>query len=58
MISLFSRSCLVAGTATEQVLQLNNERFMVSEALFHPTDIGLNQAGKQMLTMWAMVPVC
>lgn len=24
---------------------MNNERFMVPEALFHPTDIGLNQAG-------------
>jgi actin-related protein 6 len=24
---------------------VNNERFMVPEALFHPTDIGLNQAG-------------
>ena len=45
-----------AGTATEQVLQLNNERFMVPEALFHPTDIGLNQAGKQTLTMRAIKP--
>lgn len=29
----------------EQVLQLNNERFLVPEVLFSPTDIGLNQAG-------------
>lgn len=29
----------------EQVLSMNNERFMVPEALFHPTDIGMNQAG-------------
>lgn len=25
---------------------MNNERFMVPEALFHPSDIGLNQAGE------------
>lgn len=29
----------------QQVLQLCNERFLVPEALFHPSDIGLNQAG-------------
>lgn len=29
----------------EQVLQLNNELFMTPEALFRPSDIGLNQAG-------------
>lgn len=29
----------------EQVLQLNNECFMVPEVLFCPTDIGLDQAG-------------
>ncbi len=28
-----------------QVLALNNERFMVPEVLFQPTDIGLQQAG-------------
>ena len=28
-----------------QVLTLNNERFMVPEVLFQPTDIGLQQAG-------------
>ena len=30
---------------TEQVLRMNNERITVPEALFHPSDIGLNQAG-------------
>ncbi|BDA44347.1 Actin-related protein 6 [Coccomyxa sp. Obi] len=29
----------------EQVLMLNNERFMVPEVLFQPSDIGLQQAG-------------
>lgn len=29
----------------DQVLVLNNERFMVPEVLFHPSDIGLQQAG-------------
>ena len=29
----------------EQCLGMGNERFMVPEALFHPADIGLNQAG-------------
>lgn len=29
----------------EQVLVVNNERFMVPEVLFHPSDIRLNQAG-------------
>ena len=29
----------------EQVLVVNNERFMVPEVLFHPSDIGINQAG-------------
>mmetsp|Transcript_22793 Transcript_22793/g.57969 ORF Transcript_22793/g.57969 Transcript_22793/m.57969 type:complete len:468 (-) Transcript_22793:233-1636(-) len=29
----------------EQVLVLNNERFMVPEVLFNPSDIGLEQAG-------------
>ena len=28
-----------------KVLALNNERFMVPEVLFQPTDIGLQQAG-------------
>jgi hypothetical protein len=41
-----------AGATGEQVLQLNNERFMVPEALFHPSDIGLNQAGKQSIHCW------
>jgi len=27
------------------VLSVNNERFMVPEALFHPSDIGMHQAG-------------
>ncbi|EIW59290.1 actin-like protein Arp6 [Trametes versicolor FP-101664 SS1] len=29
----------------EQTLTMNNERFAVPEILFHPTDIGLDQAG-------------
>lgn len=29
----------------EQVLVINNERFLVPELLFSPSDIGLNQAG-------------
>lgn len=33
------------GLPQEQVLVLNNERFMVPELLFHPSDIGLQQAG-------------
>ena len=33
------------AAGTEQVLTVNNERFMVPEALFHPSDIGMNQAG-------------
>jgi len=31
--------------STDQVLMLNNERFMVPEVLFHPSNIGLDQAG-------------
>lgn len=30
---------------SEQVLAMNNERFMVTEVLMHPSDIGLDQAG-------------
>lgn len=33
------------GSVGEQVLAVNNERFMVPEVLFNPTDIGLDQAG-------------
>ncbi|KAK9790567.1 hypothetical protein WJX73_008231 [Symbiochloris irregularis] len=32
-------------TRTEQVLVLNNERFLVPELIFSPSDIGLQQAG-------------
>ncbi|KAG1671132.1 hypothetical protein FOA52_005384 [Chlamydomonas sp. UWO 241] len=41
-------AALVAPTEAakqEQVLQLNNERFMVPELLFSPSDISLQQAG-------------
>lgn len=31
--------------ASEQVLAMNNERFMIPEILMHPSDIGLDQAG-------------
>lgn len=34
-----------AVTADEQILVLNNERITVPELLFHPSDIGMNQAG-------------
>lgn len=34
-----------AAGSGQQVLRMNNERFMVPEALFRPADIGLNQAG-------------
>jgi actin-related protein 6 len=33
------------GGADSQCLAMGNERFMVPEALFHPSDIGLRQAG-------------
>ncbi|CAO3596054.1 unnamed protein product [Absidia cylindrospora] len=29
----------------EQILVMNNERFMIPESLMHPSDIGMNQAG-------------
>ena len=29
----------------EQVLPMNNERFMIPEILMHPSDIGMDQAG-------------
>ena len=32
-------------TGTEQLLRVNNERFTVPELLFHPSDIGIQQAG-------------
>ncbi|TFK34759.1 actin-related protein Arp6 [Crucibulum laeve] len=32
-------------TDTDQILVMNNERFTVPELIFHPDDIGLNQAG-------------
>ena len=40
-----SRQEQAAAGVGEQVLLINNERFMVPEALFHPSDIGLPQAG-------------
>ena len=33
------------GGFVEQTMTMGNERFMVPEALFHPSDVGLNQAG-------------
>lgn len=38
-------SSLKCATSVVQVLLLNNERFMVPEVLFQPSDIGLQQAG-------------
>ncbi|EEC00547.1 conserved hypothetical protein, partial [Ixodes scapularis] len=29
----------------EQMIRLNNERFMVPELLFHPSDIGIDEMG-------------
>ena len=29
----------------DQVLKMNNERFQIPELLFHPSDIGMKQAG-------------
>ena len=34
-----------AAAAKQTLLVVNNERFMVPEALFHPTDIGMPEAG-------------
>lgn len=39
------------AAVNEQVLRVNNERFMVPEALFHPSDIGLDQAGELQCTL-------
>ncbi|KAI8329659.1 actin-related protein 6 [Chlamydoabsidia padenii] len=39
------RSTNKMETDDEQVLVMNNERFMIPEALMHPSDIGMNQAG-------------
>lgn len=30
---------------SDQILTMNNERFMIPEILMHPSDIGLDQAG-------------
>ncbi|EFJ45987.1 actin-related protein Arp6 [Volvox carteri f. nagariensis] len=43
--SLEEKKRLAAQLEADQVLVLNNERFMVPELLFHPDDIGLHQAG-------------
>ena len=39
------QACSDTLPMTVQVLALNNERFMVPEVLFQPTDVGLQQAG-------------
>lgn len=33
------------STDTEQIIRMNNERFMVPEILFHPSDIGVHEMG-------------
>ncbi|KAG2501776.1 hypothetical protein HYH03_000276 [Edaphochlamys debaryana] len=43
--SMDEKKRLAAQLEADQVLVLNNERFMVPELLFHPLDIGLQQAG-------------
>lgn len=35
----------VKDGGAEQILMMNNERFMIPEILMHPSDIGLDQAG-------------
>lgn len=32
-------------SSSEQILTMNNERFMIPEILMHPSDIGIQQAG-------------
>lgn len=34
-----------SSLADQQILAMNNERFMIPEILMHPSDIGLEQAG-------------
>lgn len=36
---------LAVGEASEDILTLRNERFVVPELLFHPSDVGLRQPG-------------
>ncbi|PNW80214.1 hypothetical protein CHLRE_08g382590v5 [Chlamydomonas reinhardtii] len=43
--SIEEKRRLAATLESDQVLALNNERFMVPELLFHPDDVGLQQAG-------------
>lgn len=43
--SIQEKQKIMAQLEANQVLVLNNERFMVPELLFHPSDIGLQQAG-------------
>ncbi|CDH52255.1 arp6 actin-related protein 6 homolog [Lichtheimia corymbifera JMRC:FSU:9682] len=38
-------STLKKGASSEQILTMNNERFMIPELLMHPSDIGIQQAG-------------
>lgn len=33
------------NNSDQQILIMNNERFMIPEVLMHPSDIGLDQAG-------------
>lgn len=35
----------INNSNAEQILIMNNERFMIPEVLMHPSDIGLDQAG-------------
>ena len=42
---LLGEGVVKGSTFVEQTLGMGNERFMVPEVLFHPSDIGLNQAG-------------
>ena len=45
---------LAIGEASEDVLTLRNERFVVPELLFHPSDVGLRQSGIADLVMQSL----
>ncbi|OIW24727.1 Actin/actin-like protein [Coniochaeta ligniaria NRRL 30616] len=45
---------LAAGPASEDVLTLRNERFVVPEILFNPSDIGMRQPGLADLVMQSL----
>ncbi|KXZ55494.1 ARP6 protein [Gonium pectorale] len=52
--SMDEKRRLASQMEADQVLVLNNERFMVPELLFHPDDVGLHQAGVAEATVQAV----